>query len=253
MRRVFFLHIEKCAGTSVRDAMTRAMQPHATTPAGISYLDGEAASGFARGHELDPWTVRDQHLGYLLSSRYSQFVTGHYRFDETLHGPFSKRWIFTLVLRDPVDRFLSHFYYNRHKKGDFGRIEESLGDYINTRRAPKAANVFVTLLAARPNHYAPIKEADIRRACRNLREFRLIGLLEDLGDYCRRFEELVGEPLDVPVLNRSPAAKKRHEEIPDEQMARIRELCEPSMRVYKEAQRLIALRAERAQARQVAP
>ena len=40
MRRVFFLHIEKCAGTSLRDGITRVVRPHAPHPSAITYMDG---------------------------------------------------------------------------------------------------------------------------------------------------------------------------------------------------------------------
>lgn len=70
-------------------------------------------------------------------------------------------------------------------------------------------------------------------AIENLQRFALVGFLEDLEPFVARMEEWSDRPVDVPVLNTSPASDRRRSEVTPELMAVVQEICAPSRRVYE--------------------
>jgi len=240
--RLFFLHIAKCGGTSLRKAMTDALLEAGAAPHSLFYLDGEAAYHAAKEESLAIYDYRDKVLRYALASRYTRFVTGHFRFNRTLHDSFRKNWVFATVLRDPVDRFLSLLHYNQSKDSEYARLDDDIEAYLDSARARSEADAMANCFLSRERHFAPLSEADVAQACDNLAQFQLIGILEDLTGFRRRFQARFGQSLNIPALNRSPAGEERHEPLPDELMRRVQNLCASSRAVYDEARRLIAAR-----------
>ncbi|MGK7911922.1 MAG: sulfotransferase family 2 domain-containing protein [Synechococcus sp.] len=234
--KIFFLHIEKCGGTSVTKALIEAISSNATTPTPIFSMDAKAAWDVAKSTEINTWLFRDRLLAYALSSKHSRLVTGHFRYNDRLHHHYLNSWTFAVVLRDPVDRFLSHYYYNRYKQETHGQITLPLEEYLETTRARRFAGSYVWLLTAKDKKFENISESDIENACQNLKNFHLIGLLEDLQDFSRRCQLLLGSSLDIPVLNTSPNRQKRYQDIDDSSLRKIQEICLPSIRVYEAAQ-----------------
>jgi len=187
-RTLFFLHFPKTAGTSLRELLSCRF-----APTEILALDRRAA------HEL-----RRQQLTDI--ARY-RFVHGHVPY--ALVDGFARRPFVVTLLRDPIDRAVSAFYYMQRQSrnveqatagaGPAARARDyaaagrmSLAEFV--RREPLAAarhlgNLQVSLLASTDVHerfeYADdyqvaISRADLERAKENLAACDAIGLTERL-------------------------------------------------------------------------
>ena len=108
-RPLFFLHIRKTAGLSVRHWLVNRFPVHATL------LDCHHVAS----QQLDP-------------SAY-QFVTGHVGFDYVAR--FRTRPVCFAVLRDPVERALSAYYFFQRNSTEFLRwLEETLPPELAQQR-----------------------------------------------------------------------------------------------------------------------
>ncbi len=80
------------------------------------------------------------------------------------------------VVRDPLTRFVSNFYYDLHNGYTPARSVES---YVNTRaRTFTMDNYYCRILAKIDNRIAPITEAEYLLAKANLAKFNIIASLE---------------------------------------------------------------------------
>jgi hypothetical protein len=132
-RRVVFLHIPKCAGTSV-------FQP-------FTFYFGSARTKYvATLDDREPGRLSDEKLKH---ARDALFVYGHFGF-EILEKIRGDAFVFTM-LRDPYDRLRSMYGYLRNRpKGP--SIEMSLDEFLASRDRKIllwSDNVMARMLAAR--------------------------------------------------------------------------------------------------------
>ena len=237
-RRVFFLHVQKCGGTSIKQALRDGF-PLTRPRDELLDLDAAASTRVAAELGLLPFEFRDQLLSYSLASSYPRVVMGHFRYTSALHAKYLDDVKFITVLREPEDRFLSAYFYDRYKSHEYARIVDSLEDFLlkdgePTLRARAHAERYVSLFQGDGSNRARRStQADIDAAIDNLRRFSLVGFLDDLGPFVDRLNEWADVPVDIPMLNTTPASSAQLDEVTPELMAVVREICEPSRRVYE--------------------
>ena len=239
--RVFFLHIPKCAGVSFAHALVDFAQSVTGDKDHCFNLDSKTAVTFARKHGLDVWRYYDHLLDYLLGQTQFQVVTGHFRYNPQLLRKYSSTWAYALLLRKPENMVLSYFHFARHIWPTDDRFAHSVEHYLGTPSAQNLAESYVSLLLGRERQYAKVSTTDIGEALENLKDFQLIGLVEDLPGFERQCTDVLGRQVSIPFRNQSPATYFQ-DELPMELQARISELCQPSSMVYSEAVKLIQSR-----------
>jgi hypothetical protein len=79
-----------------------------------------------------------------------------------------------------------------------------------------------------------VSGAAVSRAIDNLRDFFLVGTLEDLPSFSDAFAESFGSSLDIPRLNvTSAGGRESRAEVGPRIAERVRELCGPDLEVYR--------------------
>lgn len=79
----------------------------------------------------------------------------------------------------------------------------------------------------------PISDDAIRQANANLKNFSLVGVLEDMDDFERTYKRIFDTKLIIKKKNPSPLSKaKQQVEITDDIKSKVEELCQPNMRIY---------------------
>lgn len=67
-----------------------------------------------------------------MARRDIRYVSGHFAFSELVHGRFGDRWESVTIMRDPVTRWFSHYFFNRYKPDEHFRIHDDLGSFLET-------------------------------------------------------------------------------------------------------------------------
>jgi len=236
---IFFLHLPKCGGTSIANAIRRRY-----SASEIGHLDDKACVKAAEylGRDLDDYR-RDLLLYYVLQKDI-RYLSGHFAYSQRAYEESRGRWHFMTVLRHPVDRWFSHFFYNKYTPTDRFQISEDLNSFVETERAFLWGRLYVRNLTEgsdRPDVHTTDTSKGVAIAIKVLEGFSLVGCLEDLDTLCAQFARRFGVKLRIPVSNPNPVSKlKQRKQISEKIRKRVEEICQPDLEVYHYAKAKIA-------------
>lgn len=234
--RVYFQHVTKCGGTSLRAALMQVLTEQGAHPASFYQLEPVKTNRYAIDSDLDSTQIRDVLLADRLAQKNTRFIAGYFRFNHALHAEAMESVCSITVLREPVDRFLSLYYYNHFKVADHGKESLPLDGYLTKPKARRSAEDYVRLFRGTGTDNREFSTAeDVQLAKENLERFSVVGCLEHMPLFIKKLSDH-GLPIELPKLDKSPApASVRYAELPAELMQEIERLCEPSKRVYEHA------------------
>jgi hypothetical protein len=210
-----FVHIPKCGGTSLVIALRNAFGG-----AGFQSFDYIPTYHAARAMQpvwepsewLETWfRTRAMFLHRYLLQKHD-FIYGHMPLSELAVREAQKRGyrLFT-VLRDPVERFISNYIYD--KTGPGIRIPDSLPQmestpkdeldcFLATPEARWMANEQLLMIAGLPVDGVDLSDASIiERAAKNAETLSLIGWVDQLDCFAEDFNQLFGRELHIEHHN----------------------------------------------------
>ena len=229
LKRVFFLHLPKCGGTSVDEALKTI---YSRAGHGVTHLDPVASKRAATIAGDDPRRARTRLLLYEMSRSDRRYISGHFSYSEEAWNAFGDDWHFLTLLREPVSRWYSHYFFDRYKADDHARISEPIEVFVESERARRFGRNYVERLI--PSGVEAEADDTVDRAIANLQRFSLVGVLEELDTFTRDCKRLLGVSVAVEHRNRSPrTTQQRTEEVSPAIAARVVALCEPNRRVYE--------------------
>ncbi len=244
---ILFLHVTKCGGTSLRSALIHSLSSEGTSAAALYQLDAVGSTALAIKVGMDTFALRDLLLTTQLNNREIRFIAGHFRYTTALHQDEMSDCTSITILREPVDRFLSLFYYNSYKSIDYGRESLPLEEYITTPKARRNAEDYVRIFRGNGvAHGDYATEQEVQLACDNLDYFSVVGCLDRIDEFVNAFEDATTYSLDIPRLNTTPAPlTERYADLSSDILSEIERLCAPSVVVYQKAQRLVNAGSDR--------
>jgi len=241
-KRVCFVHVPKCGGESIKNALKKSYKPNLETisiRARSSYMGANLEDGFELSFEGEEklQSYREGLMRYFLAHPKSGLLMGHYRGTKETLGLFKDDWLFATMLRNPVERFFSNYFFNRHKKSDHFKLDMSLEDFVETEQAISWGNIYVRFFSSNPKEYnSPI---GIGEAKQTLQKYDAVGLLENLHQFSSDCSKLLDKKLRIGTQNRNPLKTNEKEmAISDEVRRKVETLCKPSMAVYEFAKKL---------------
>ena len=199
-------------------------------------------------HDLTPFSIEQ--------IRSCRFVAGHV--DASFIDRLSPRPVVLTMLRDPIARAISHYYYFRtypldelppDRRLQFSQVCEShsLLDYME--RFPQEAAMYLSNVQTR--FLGQIDSLDIQthgrefleHAQRNLERFEFLGLLERFQDSVRLLSYALEWPRlkEPPHINKTPNRIKQSE-IDQETRDRLQKLNELDLELYQTACTIFASR-----------
>lgn len=229
--RIAFIHLAKCGGTSFSDALRRKyrlwqyVSPHA-----IQELGEYQARGAAELAGIDDNKFRQAMFAYALSHPKGRLLLGHYHYSTQAHDQFRTKWRMITILRDPVERWLSHYYFNFNLPGKFN-IDMPLEGFLNTERGRSLGALYVHHFAECPSGPLADQDQTVQRAIDVLKSFDAVGRLEDLSGLQNTMRDKFKLNLKVKKLNRG---KQRPISVSPETRALVTECCQPDIQVYRE-------------------
>lgn len=179
---------------------------------------------------------REELLLYFLSQKDTKYISGHFCFSEVAHHEYCNKFAFITVLRDPVERWISLYFFNRFKKDDHCKIEMNLETYIDSAFARSQGHEYVKFLGGADEYGDYTSQTAIDKAIRNLHKFAVVGTLEHLDNFVENFETRFRVRLEIERKNKNPKSASYKKSIITNQMEqRIRAICQPDITIYQYA------------------
>ena len=236
-RRIVFHHVPKCGGTSVGRSLRRAyiLSQGSVTPVESEKAFNAAQSshnGKGIGHVSE---LREMMLLYMLYSDV-RCVSSHIPFSNAAYERFADRYAFVTLLRDPVDRFISNYYWNHNRHEAHFRIAESLGDFLSSDRARGMGSTYVRYFCGEPAQ--KFTRRHVEAAIRNLRRMDGVGFLDDVLHFQASLRTLTGKRLAIGTENVRNTRAKREAILSGPLRDSILDVCAPDRAVWDAVQDL---------------
>lgn len=242
---VTFIHLPKCAGTSLKRALARCYQtPFLRRAADIQYphiiqtaLGGPRTSFEPAERIRIAQTAQVLALYFMTQGR--PLVMGHLPFHRELYEPVMARRSFLTVLRDPTDRWISNYQNSLRDGARHPWRDLSLDEFLKTEYASYYGRSMATHLAGVQSDESSEDAWNlVKIAQENLHHFTLIGFVENLEDFVAACRAQLSLPLGrIPYYNRASQFGFQVQ-VTSAQRAQIDEFCAPDRAVFEYAQGL---------------
>ncbi len=233
-RNVIFIHIPKCGGTSISRGLRRAyylsqIQMGAEeTKEALALVENTAS-------EREIWQKMPKYRSFLahyLLLKKTKCLVGHIHFDDALYEKFHSDYAFMTMLRDPVDRFFSHFYFHLDTKPSGQCPNSNLEQFVHEASAKEFGSLMTQFLCGLPMDRDFHSSEAVEAAKANLDKFDIVGLLDQLPDFQQQVSDHLGTRLKIGHQNVGQKRRGSAAEISPDLMAQVRTLCAPDQAVY---------------------
>ena len=234
--RIVFHHVPKCGGTSIGRALRRA---YFLSQGTVKPIESARAFETARRGGTPPCNIfemREMMLLYLMHCD-TRCIAAHIPFSDAAFDKFAGRYAFVTMLRDPVDRMISKFYYNMRRANVRGPEAELFDDYVARERAKGNGSTFVRYFTGNPAQ-GEGTPANVDAAVRNLHRLNFVGFLDEVPGFESALKTLTGRRIKIGRENVGRARRADSYLMSDEARAKIEALCSADLDVWAAAQDL---------------
>lgn len=240
-RRVVFHHVPKCAGTSVSRALRTSyfLSEHSIAATGttdvVEHQDGHLDVSELEGlNKLRRFRI--QLLHYLMWKDI-YYIGGHVPFSTNAYRDFQGYNLIT-VLRDPVERYISEYFYNYKRNHQFG-VTESFEDYMNSAIGQRNALKFCEYFCGTTELQLDDPKKLVDQAKENLKQFAVIGFTENMAQFQADVRRTLGIRASFGVQNKRTASDKDVSAIVTPELrSRLKEMCRFDQEIYDYAKSL---------------
>jgi hypothetical protein len=257
-KKLMFLHMPKAGGTSLRNALSVSLGGRPQT------IDiGQLRKSL---HSLSNFQTED-HVFYSESGNYQEFlltyylnhnvsfISGHFTTSETILNIFGDRYWFVTCLRDPVERFISQYLYDKFLElKSNGQIalnitnsarENELQLYLKSWRGWFVSHIYIWMLGGH-KYTDELNSLSAKTiAKKNIAQFDLVGFTDALPDFTDRLGELMNCKLKLKVDNSTKKQSVDNEIdlgpyrdlFTAEVKKQIKDLCKDDYEVYNYAKK----------------
>lgn len=243
--KVVFIHVPKCGGTSISEALQNKYHHsyykiHTTRVSEASKLYFKTQKKQWDGKHFSD-RQRDQ-AGFGINLFYAALkgkkcLTGHVVCNsEMIVALREMDFKFVTIIRNPVDRIFSEYFFNFYKQSDFYSTSLDFEKYLNKRHG----SIYVRFFGGyRADECYDSNEA-IEAAVENLKEYEIIGRLDEMDLFVNNMKQEIELSLKIPASNKNPAPREKYASLKNspEKRARVRDICRPDIKLIKQLEAL---------------
>lgn len=246
--RMVYLHIPKCGGSAFRRAIRSCyLSIDIRKYREVAELDPAASDSvvkFRQQTDLPPYIAyepsifefRESLLLYYMSSPKIRFISGHFGFSDAVYQASQGSFAFVTVLRHPVARWISAYFYNRYKASNHRKVDMDLDAYLESELGRRQGREYAHFLGGPHTKAGDGYSVLVDSAKENLHKLDVVAFLEYPKDFIEQFERRFGVRLRLHTTNESPVSKaSRDSMITAERKSKIEEICAPDLEIYEYA------------------
>ena len=240
--KVCFVHVPKCGGTFLGNLLKKqyVLKKNIRRSKSVN-IDAKVSSQTARFFGEEAQYFRNKLAFYFLAKNKLDFCEGHFSLQREILQHFASKWYFITVIRDPVSRFFSQYFYARNKRSDHAKIYLDLDDWLQTYHAVESGRMYINYFSYEldSNHY-DIHDK-ILRSKENIQKYFNIGFTEDIRkflsvNYVNSFPMLYYYKDSFLKSNRNPV-KNYMQYVSEKQLEKVKQICEPDIEIYNWARK----------------
>ena len=246
-QNIIFHHIPKCGGTSIVMGLAMTYYPWRLLRHGRKGFAGNLNAPKSSEEAEDLGLNRYQYRRGLLSQQVKEgnypMISGHYPFDPDLYETEKSKWSFVSLLRDPLERWYSEYYWNRHKDHEYRKTDHSIEKYLESENGLENTRSFVNYFSTSLNFFDPVTEEEKNEALKNVMKLDVVGCLENLDQFRYMMKNKFGRKPFFFKSNKSPTPIDM-EARPDKDSAfhkKLSGLLEADQEIYQKVRENIGL------------
>ena len=243
--KIVFLHVPKCGGNSIAAAIYdryKTFSPRGergliniSAAASLKTANSKFGPEPFKNDFFDVLQFRELLLGYFMNLNDTRLISGHICFSDIFYEEFKSQYAFVTVLREPVKRWISAFFYNKYRDESEWNIRDDILAYMDSDRGKANGHEYVKKLLGRIDADIDYTtEEAIETAKKNLAKFAVVGLLEDIDGFKKKFKDRFGVELAIGKKNKGPkSADYMQTIITPEIEEQIQDICRPDQIIYQ--------------------
>ena len=208
IKRICFIHVPKCAGTSIVSAIDNSYSTLDRILFFKQGIDAPAAKEAAEILSLTEHEVRSTNMAYALAQDRNRFLHGHTHGLPEIIDRYRDKWMFVTILRQPIERWASEYVYNKYKSVNWKKVTLTIDKYLQSDIGLDAGKVFLNYFSSRSlDNDKKEDEFYFEQACHNLERFSVVGGVEELESWVEKFKINTGIRINIAKRNPSPNSK----------------------------------------------
>lgn len=178
--------------------------------------------------------LRIDFLHYLLWKD-TYYAGGHVPFNNLIHDEFKSYYKFVTVLRHPVDRYISEYFYN-YNRNHHAKVNLSIPEYMESVTGQRNAFKLCEYLCGDRTFSVEKIDKHLMNSKVNLSKFDVIGFTDNMDSFKRQLKQTLGRSIGVGRENKRTVSSRKIDELVTPSLKdRITHMCAKDIELYEYA------------------